>query len=46
MPGAVVDVKVRVGDVVKANQPCVVLNAMKMETVVSAPFAGMSSLVC
>eukprot|EP00045_Choanoeca_perplexa_P013181 m.147638 g.147638 ORF g.147638 m.147638 type:complete len:1190 (-) comp16268_c0_seq1:15-3584(-) len=40
MPGAVVDVQVRVGDVVKANQPCVVLNAMKMETVVAAPFAG------
>ncbi len=40
MPGAVVDVKVRVGDVVKAKQELLVLNAMKMETVVTAPFDG------
>ncbi|EDQ86990.1 uncharacterized protein MONBRDRAFT_10371 [Monosiga brevicollis MX1] len=40
MPGAVVGVNVRVGDVVKANQSLVVLNAMKMETSVAAPFAG------
>jgi len=45
MPGAVVDVKVRVGDVVKANQPCIVLNAMKMETVVAAPFAGQLAML-
>jgi hypothetical protein len=42
MPGAVVNVQVRVGDVVKANQACVVLNAMKMETMVAAPFDGKS----
>eukprot|EP00051_Salpingoeca_urceolata_P005548 m.74266 g.74266 ORF g.74266 m.74266 type:complete len:1183 (-) comp14420_c0_seq2:68-3616(-) len=40
MPGAVVDVLVKTGDMVKSGQPCVVLNAMKMETVVVAPTAG------
>jgi biotin carboxyl carrier protein len=45
MPGAVVDVRVRVGDVVKANQEVIVLNAMKMETVLTAPFDGVVTSV-
>ena len=40
MPGAVVDVRVAVGDPVAAGDPVVVLSAMKMETVVAAPIAG------
>lgn len=42
MPGAVVEVHAGVGDKVVANQPLVVLNAMKMETVVVAPFDGVA----
>ncbi|MCB9566991.1 MAG: pyruvate carboxylase [Myxococcales bacterium] len=40
MPGAVVDVRVAVGQAVKAGDPLVVLSAMKMETVVAAPRPG------
>ncbi|EIK54681.1 pyruvate carboxylase subunit B [Stutzerimonas stutzeri TS44] len=40
MPGNVVDVLVKVGDVVKAGQPVLVSEAMKMETEIQAPLAG------
>jgi len=40
MPGTVVRVEVRVGDSVKAGQPLIWLEAMKMEHVVHAPEAG------
>eukprot|EP00050_Salpingoeca_kvevrii_P006209 m.288038 g.288038 ORF g.288038 m.288038 type:complete len:1180 (-) comp11885_c0_seq1:18-3557(-) len=40
MPGAVVGVKVSVGQIIEKGAPCVVLNAMKMETVVGAPKRG------
>ncbi|KAJ1955980.1 pyruvate carboxylase, partial [Linderina pennispora] len=40
MSGAVVEIKVAVGDKVKAGQPVCVLSAMKMETVVGAPADG------
>ncbi|QCT98451.1 oxaloacetate decarboxylase subunit alpha [Stutzerimonas degradans] len=40
MPGNVVDVLVKVGGVVKAGQPVLVSEAMKMETEIQAPIAG------
>ncbi|KAJ2768603.1 pyruvate carboxylase [Coemansia nantahalensis] len=40
MSGAVVEVKVAVGDSVAAGQAVCILSAMKMETVVGAPAAG------
>jgi propionyl-CoA carboxylase alpha chain len=40
MPGAVIDVRVDVGESVEAGQLLVVLEAMKMEHHVTAPFAG------
>ncbi|MEE2757895.1 MAG: biotin carboxylase N-terminal domain-containing protein [Myxococcota bacterium] len=40
MPGRVIQLHVKVGDVVEAGQPLVVLEAMKMEQVLVAPSAG------
>ena len=40
MPGTVLRVDVAPGDVVRARQPLVVLEAMKMETPVASPFAA------
>lgn len=40
MPGNVVDVLVQEGDVVKAGQPVLISEAMKMETEIQAPIAG------
>jgi biotin carboxyl carrier protein len=40
MPGAVVEVRVANGAQVRAGEAMVVLSAMKMETVVAAPHAG------
>lgn len=40
MPGTIIDVKVAVGDAVKAGQPVVILEAMKMENDVVAPADG------
>lgn len=38
--GSVLDVKVKPGDVVAVNDPLLVLEAMKMESVVASPQAG------
>ncbi|HRX58110.1 MAG TPA: biotin/lipoyl-binding protein [Eubacteriales bacterium] len=40
MPGTILEVKVKDGDVVKAGQAVFVLEAMKMETDIPAPVAG------
>jgi pyruvate carboxylase subunit B len=40
MPGNIVDVLVKEGDVVKAGQAVLITEAMKMETEVRAPIAG------
>lgn len=40
MPGTILDIHVKVGDVVTANQPVMVLEAMKMENEVVAEQAG------
>jgi len=45
MPGKVIDVKVETGSRVESHDPLVVLEAMKMEQVVSAPYdAGIRSI--
>jgi len=38
MPGLIQEVRVRSGDQVKAGAPLVILEAMKMENVISAPY--------
>ncbi len=40
IPGAVLDVFVRVGDAVKTGQALLKMEAMKMENTISAPIAG------
>ncbi|MDH5593662.1 MAG: biotin/lipoyl-binding protein, partial [Gammaproteobacteria bacterium] len=40
MPGTIVDVLVKEGDEVKAGDPVLVTEAMKMETEVQAPISG------
>ena len=40
MPGTIIDVKAKVGDMVKAGQAIVILEAMKMENDIVAPIDG------
>ena len=37
MPGLIIDLKVKDGDVVKAGDPLLILEAMKMENIIKAP---------
>jgi len=45
MPGTIVDVLVNVGDKVKAGAPVLITEAMKMETEIQAPIAGVIQAV-
>lgn len=40
MPGTILDVKVKPGDEVEANQPLVIMESMKMELTLGSPRAG------
>lgn len=40
MPGLIIDLRVKVGDQVKAGDPLLVLEAMKMENIIKAPGEG------
>jgi len=37
MPGLIIDLKIKAGDIVKAGQPLLILEAMKMENILKAP---------
>ena len=45
MPGTVIDVLVKVGDNVEAGSPVLITEAMKMETEIQAPIAGVVKAV-
>ena len=40
MPGLIIDLKVKAGDTVKAGEPLLVLEAMKMENIIKSPGDG------
>lgn len=40
MPGLIIDLKVKEGDVVKQNEPLLILEAMKMENIIKSPGDG------
>ncbi len=40
MPGLIIDLKIKEGDVVKQNDPLLILEAMKMENIIKSPGEG------
>lgn len=46
MPGLILDINIEAGQVVKENDPLLVLEAMKMENVLTAPRDGVIKTVC
>ena len=40
MPGLILEISIKVGDEVKENDPLLILEAMKMENLISSPRAG------
>lgn len=40
MPGLIIDLRVKAGDVVKAGDPILILEAMKMENIIKSPGEG------
>jgi len=45
MPGLIIDLKVKVGDEVKQNDPLLILEAMKMENIIKSPGDGVVKTV-
>lgn len=45
MPGSVIQVQVEAGETVHSGQPLLILDAMKMEHVIAAPYAGIVETV-
>lgn len=45
MPGLIIDMKVKNGDAVKAGDPLLILEAMKMENILKSPGEGLVKLV-
>jgi pyruvate carboxylase len=46
MPGRVIGLHVKEGQTVQAGEPLLTLEAMKMETIVRAPLAGVVRELC
>ena len=40
LPGRVIEIKVKVGDTIKEGQEVLILEAMKMENVITSDYAG------
>jgi biotin carboxyl carrier protein len=45
MPGLIIDLKVKQGDVVKAGDALLILEAMKMENIIKAPGEGTVKMI-
>jgi biotin carboxyl carrier protein len=45
MPGLIIDLKIKEGDVVKAGDPLLILEAMKMENIIKAPGEGTVKII-
>jgi biotin carboxyl carrier protein len=42
MPGLIIDLKIKAGDAVKAGDPLLILEAMKMENIIKSPGEGIA----